>query len=159
MAEDKVITLRPNELLNLVSSCRLDGHNYLQWAQYICTTLKGCKKLSHIEGKDPPRDDPKWIYIMKCKSNGTLERYKARLVAKGYTQTYGIDYEETFAPVAKMNTVRVIISLVAYFAWNLQQFDFKNAFLHGELEEVYMEIPPGFYSHNEKNKVMTRLKK
>ncbi|RDX71963.1 hypothetical protein CR513_48619, partial [Mucuna pruriens] len=95
----------------------------------------------------------RWIYIVKCKSDGTLERYKARLVAKGYTQTYGIDYEETFAPVAKMNTIRVIISLVAHFGWNLQQFDVKNAFLHGDLEEeVYMEISPRFYSHNEKNK-------
>ncbi|RDX61249.1 hypothetical protein CR513_60537, partial [Mucuna pruriens] len=75
------------------------------------------------------------------------------------TLTYGIDYEETFAPIAKMNTVRVIISLAAHFGWNLQQFDVKNAFLHGELEEeVYMEIPPGFYSHNEKNKVC-KLKK
>ncbi|RDX73823.1 hypothetical protein CR513_46513, partial [Mucuna pruriens] len=74
-------------------------------------------------------------------------------------ETYGIDYEKTFAPVAKMDMRRIIISLAAHFDWNLQQFDVKNAFLHGDLEEeVYMEIVPGFYSHNEKNKVMTRLK-
>ncbi|RDX82674.1 hypothetical protein CR513_36502, partial [Mucuna pruriens] len=60
MTKDKVITLGPNELPILVSSSRLDDCNYLQWAQYICTTLKGCKKLSHIEGNDPPRDDPKF---------------------------------------------------------------------------------------------------
>ncbi|RDX74873.1 hypothetical protein CR513_45306, partial [Mucuna pruriens] len=60
MVEDKVITLGPNELPNLVSSYRLDGRNYLQWAQYICTTLKGHKKLSYIEGNGPPRDDPKF---------------------------------------------------------------------------------------------------
>ncbi|RDY04982.1 hypothetical protein CR513_11234, partial [Mucuna pruriens] len=96
---------------------------------------------------------------MKCESNGILERYKERLVVKGYTQTYEIDYEETFAPVAKMNTVRVIISLAAHFSRNLQQFDVKNVFLHGDLEEeVYMEIPLGFYSHNEKNKIW-KLKK
>ncbi|RDX92968.1 hypothetical protein CR513_24839, partial [Mucuna pruriens] len=96
---------------------------------------------------------------MKCKSNETLEQYKARLVAKGYSQTYGIDYEETFAPIAKMNTVRVILSLAAHFGWNLQQFDVKNVFLHGNLEEeVYMEIPLRFYSYNEKNKPC-RLKK
>ncbi|RDX64657.1 hypothetical protein CR513_56768, partial [Mucuna pruriens] len=59
MVEDKVITLRPNELPNLVSS-RLNDRNYLQWTQYIRTTLKGYKKLSHIEGNDPPRDDPKF---------------------------------------------------------------------------------------------------
>ncbi|RDX79462.1 hypothetical protein CR513_40107, partial [Mucuna pruriens] len=91
---------------------------------------------------------------MKCKSDGTLERYKVRLIAKGYTHTYGIDYEETFSPVTKINTVRIIISLITHFGWNLQYFDVKNVFLHGDLEEeVYMEIPPGFYSHNEKNKV------
>ncbi|RDY05768.1 hypothetical protein CR513_10352, partial [Mucuna pruriens] len=60
MAEDKVITLGPKEHPNLVSSYRLDDHNYLQWAQYICTILKGCKKLSHIEGNDLLRDDPKF---------------------------------------------------------------------------------------------------
>ncbi|RDX77268.1 hypothetical protein CR513_42637, partial [Mucuna pruriens] len=60
MAEDKVITLGPNELPNLVSSYRLDDSNYLQWAQYIRTTLKGCKKLSYIEGNNPLRDDSKF---------------------------------------------------------------------------------------------------
>ena len=101
----------------------------------------------------------RWVYNVKYKSDGTLERNKARLVAKGFTQTYGVDYEETFAPVAKMNTVRIILSLVACFGWELLQFDVKNAFLHGQLdEEVYMEIPPGFKPIEEGNKVC-RLKK
>jgi len=71
------------------------------------------------------------------------------LVEKGYTQTYGIDYEETFAPMAKMNTVRIILSLAVHFGWEIYQFDVKNAFLHGSLkEEVYMEIPPGYGAVN-----------
>jgi hypothetical protein len=119
------------------------------WKQAMDTEMEALEKnktwslVALPEGKKPV--GCKWVYNVKYKADGTIERYKARLVAKGFTQTYGIDYSETFAPVAKMNIVRVILSLAANYGWELQQFDVKNAFLHGELEEeIYMEIPPGY---------------
>jgi len=101
----------------------------------------------------------KWVFTVKQNPKGEVDRYKARLVAKGYSQTYGIDYDETFAPVAKTGTVRTLISCAVNFGWPLHQMDVKNAFLHGDLqEEVYMEIPPGFANNQTVGKVC-RLKK
>ena len=87
----------------------------------------------------------KWIYKIKTRSDDTVDRYKARLVAKGFTQEYRIDYEETFAPVARLSSVRTLIAISAARRWPLFQMDIKNAFLNGELaEEVYMKLPPGY---------------
>lgn len=96
---------------------------------------------------------------MKYRADGSVDRFKARLVAKGFTQSYGIDYQETFAPVAKLNTIRVLLSLAVNLDWALHQLDFKNAFLNGDSEEeVYMEIPSGLETRSNINKVC-KLKK
>jgi len=80
---------------------------------------------------------------VKCKVDGSVERYKARLVAKGFTQTHGIDYQETFALVAKINSIRILLSLAVNFNWTLHQYDVKNAFLNGELHKEIYELTSG----------------
>jgi hypothetical protein len=96
----------------------------------------------------------KWVFRTKLNEDGNIDRFKGCLVAKGYTQIHGLDFGETFSPVVKAPTIRVILSLAVHFKWPLKQLDVKNAFLHGTLNErVYMEQPPGFEHPHLKNHV------
>jgi len=87
----------------------------------------------------------KWLYKLKFKADGSIDKYKERLVAKGYSKNEGIDYEDTFSHVAKLNTIRLLIALTTKHKWKIHQLDVKSAFLNGDLkEEVYLVHPEGF---------------
>jgi len=101
----------------------------------------------------------KWVFMTKRDSKGNIERYKVKLVAKGFTQKDGIDYKETFSPVSKKDSLRIILALVAHYDLELHQMDVKTAFLNGDLEEeIYMDQPEGFVSTGKENMVC-KLKK
>ena len=87
----------------------------------------------------------KWIYKSKVNEHGEVDKFKARLMAKGYSQKHGIDYNEVFAPIARMDTIRMVIAIVAQRGWSIYQFDVKSTFLHGTLtEDVYVAQPKGY---------------
>ncbi|KAK1620485.1 hypothetical protein QYE76_026002 [Lolium multiflorum] len=101
----------------------------------------------------------KWVYKVKKDPDGNIVKYKARLVAKGYAQRQGVDFEEVFAPVARMESVRLLLALAAHSAWQVHHMDVKSAFLNGELAEtVYVQQPPGFVQGADQWKVL-KLKK
>ncbi|KAG8492199.1 hypothetical protein CXB51_009896 [Gossypium anomalum] len=101
----------------------------------------------------------KWVYKAKQNADGSLNKLKARLVVKGFSQKYGLDYFETYAPVARLDTIRLIVGLAAHMQWNVYQLDVKSAFLNGILEEeIYVEQPEGFEVPG-KEEMVYRLRK
>jgi hypothetical protein len=96
----------------------------------------------------------KWLFKIKHAADGSIEKYKARFVTCGFSQKEGIDYEETFAPMARYTSIRTIIALAAKMKWKLHQMDVKTAFLNGIIEEeVYIEQPQGFEVEDRKSHV------
>jgi hypothetical protein len=132
----------PNEVPNTIKEA-LTGPDADKWRLAIKSEMSSLLRNHTWDLVIRPQQktiDSKWIF--KIKSSG---RYKARLVARGYTQEYGVDYFETFAPVARLATIRMVLALAAKYNLHIQQMDVQTAFLYGDLEEeCYMEQPPGF---------------
>lgn len=98
--------------------------------------------------------DCKWVYKLKRKSDGSIDKYKARLCAKGFLQAKGIDYNDTFSPVIRYDSIRILLALATIYEMHIQQFDVKTTFLHGELiEEIYMKQPTGYIYNSNQNLV------
>ena len=133
------------------------------WKQAMKTELESIEQNKTWEYAVLPKDHKaiglKWVFKVKKDPAGNVVKYKARLVVKGYAQVHGIDYDEVFAPVARMETVRVLLALAAQGEWEVHHMDVKSAFLNGNLqEEVYVHQPPGFSDPKHPGKVL-RLRK
>jgi hypothetical protein len=144
----------------------VDGNVLLNTGPYVPTTFKEAAKkpewhdaaIQEYKGlvengtwelvtRDLAKNliDPKWTFKLKENADGTINKYKARLVAKGYTQVEGVDYNETFAPVAKFDTIRTMLAMAALLGMNVCQMDVNTAYLHADVEEdLYMRQPEGF---------------
>ncbi|SPO29799.1 uncharacterized protein UTRI_10282 [Ustilago trichophora] len=122
-----------------------------QWEKAMQSELNSHKENGTWEVIDNNSSDMhlvtcKWVYKLKLKSDGTVDKYKARLVARGFKQWQGIDYEETFAPVLKFSTLRVLIAMATSLNLQIEQMDVVTAFLNGEItEDIYMSPPPGYW--------------
>ncbi|BBG92635.1 hypothetical protein Prudu_000428, partial [Prunus dulcis] len=153
-----------NEIMAQCNICIVEPESFEDanldesWRNAMKAELEMIEKNNTWTLVDRPFGKPiigvKWVYKTKLNLDGSVQKNKARLVAKGYSQKPGIDYNETFAPVARLDTIRTLIALAAQKEWNLYQLDVKSAFLNGVLkEEVYVEQPQGFVKDNEEIRV------
>ena len=134
-----------------------------QWLEVMNDELKSMELNNVWDLEELPKGVKpvgcKWVYKTKLDPKGNVERYKARLVAKGFTQKEGVDYNETFSPVSRKDSFRIIMALVAHYDLELHQMDVKTAFLNGNLHEnVYMTQLEGFLVKG-KEHMVCRLKK
>lgn len=134
-----------------------------EWNKAMIDELESMKKNDVWDLVDLPNGVKpvgcKWVFKTKLDPKGNVERYKARLVAKGYAQKEGIDYQETFSPVSRKDSLRTVMALVAHFDLELHQMDVKTAFLNGDLyEEVFMTQPDGFKPEGQEH-LVCKLKK
>ena len=141
------------------------GPDWSRWRQAIEAELESLRQAGTWTVVERPKDanvvDSKWVLRIKKDSLGQIEKYKARLVAKGFTQVYGQDYFETFAPVARLASIRTILAIAARNDWPIDSFDFHSAYLNGELGEdeiVFMEQPPDFETVDRRRFVLRLFK-
>ena len=133
----------------------IDAHHWVQAMKYKLDSIYSNQVWDLV--KAPNGIKPvgcKWVYKRKQGIDGKVETFKARLVVKGYTQKEGIDYKETFSPVAMLKFIRILLSIAAHYNYEIWQMDVKTAFLNGNLdEEIYMMQPEGFIAKNQKHMV------
>lgn len=123
--------------------------DYKYWKEAVDEEIKSLTKNNTWTIVERPKDsrliDSKWVFRLKRDQDGQIKKYKARLVARGFMQKEGFDYEETYAPVARLTTLRTLLAIINHENLEVQQMDVKSAFLHGTIEEdIYMKIPEGF---------------
>ena len=141
----------------------LNSENKVKWKEAMNNEIESLKKHEVWDLVKLPAGrkaiGSKWIFKCKTDADGNVERYKARLVAQGFTQKYGIDYEETFSPVVRFESVRTVLALAAKLGFKLHQMDIKTAFLNGELEEeIFMRQPEEFIEEG-KEEMVCKLKR
>ena len=122
-----------------------------RWEEVINVELKSLDDAHTLNMVDHPKDTNvvscKWVFKIKKNAVGEIDKYKVDLVARGFTQQYGVDYNETYAPVARLASLYLILAITAHQNWDIKLFDFHSAFLNGKLDDnkiIFMELPPGF---------------
>ncbi|KAG2869813.1 hypothetical protein PC114_g27669 [Phytophthora cactorum] len=126
----------------------VNGPDQVHWRKAIRAELKSMRLRGVFRAAKLPNGQraigTKWVFKIKRKADGSIEKYKARLVAKDFKQKYGIDYTDTFSPVVKYVTLRMVIALAKYYGWPLDQLDVVTAFLYGIMKElVFCAVPEG----------------
>jgi len=145
-----------------VAICKPAGHEEAlkvpKWKKAMEEEMLMIQKNKTWELVERPKDRKvigvKWVYRTKLNADCSINKYKARLVVKGYAQIFGVDYSDTFAPVARLDTIRLLLAIASQKGWKVFQLDVKSAFLNGVLqEEIYVEQPDGFVVQGEEDKV------
>ena len=135
-----------------------------KWEAAIESELKSLADTRTWEVVERPRSvnvvGCKWVFKIQWNAAGEIDKYKAQLVTKGYSQVQGINYNDTYAPVARLSSLRTILAIATRNDWNIEVFDFHSAFLNSKLdkgEDIYMDLPPGYKMNGKYNRPVAKL--